>query len=118
MFGCGTLGADELGDDHDRLLGQPPRRTGAQLAGLSFEELAEQLAPELEAAIRAGGNRDVTVRVFPALNHLFLPDAEGTADPARYARLPEKRVPGEVLGSLADWLKTAPGPAPPVGRDT
>jgi len=75
------------------------------LHGATDRQVTPDQAPELEAAIRAGGNRDVTVRVFPALNHLFLPDADGTADPAHYARLPEKRVPAEVLGSLADWLE-------------
>ncbi|HZG41866.1 MAG TPA: DUF4019 domain-containing protein [Longimicrobium sp.] len=74
------------------------------LHGATDRQVTPDQAPELQAALRAGGNRDVTVRVFPALNHLFLPDAEGTADPARYARLPEKRVPAQVLGSLADWL--------------
>jgi hypothetical protein len=74
------------------------------LHGATDRQVTPDQAPELEAAIRAGGNRDVTVRVFPALNHLFLHDPEGTADPARYARLREKRVPAEVLGSLADWL--------------
>jgi dienelactone hydrolase len=74
------------------------------LQGATDRQVTPDQAPELEAAIRAGGNRDVTVRVFPGLNHLFLHDPEGTADPALYARLPEKRVPAEVLGTLADWL--------------
>jgi dipeptidyl aminopeptidase/acylaminoacyl peptidase len=74
------------------------------LHGATDRQVTPDQAGELEGAIRAGGNRDVTGRVFPALNHLFLADAEGTADPARYARLPEKRVPAEVLGTLTDWL--------------
>jgi dienelactone hydrolase len=74
------------------------------LQGATDRQVTAEQAEELGAAVRAGGNGDVTVRVFPALNHLFLPDAEGTADPARYAALPDKRVPATVLGAMADWL--------------
>lgn len=91
--------------EHDPLpVARQVRAPVLVLHGATDRQVTPDQAPELETAIRAGGNRDVTVRVFPALNHLFLSDAEGTADPARYARLPEKRVPAEVLGSLADWL--------------
>jgi uncharacterized protein len=74
------------------------------LQGETDRQITTEQAEELGAAMRAGGNRDVTVRVFPALNHLFLPDADGTADAARYAALPDKRVPAEVLGTLTNWL--------------
>lgn len=74
------------------------------LAGETDRQVTAEQADELGAAIRDAGNRDVTVRVFSGLNHLFLPDAEGTADPARYAVLPDKRVPPDVIGTLADWL--------------
>lgn len=59
-------------------------------------------APALAAAIRAGGNRDVSVRLFPAVNHLLLRDPDGSV--AGYAALPSKQVVPEVLGALADWL--------------
>jgi len=74
------------------------------LQGGTDQQITAPQAEELAAAARAAGNADVTVRVLPGLNHLFLADAEGTADPARYAALPDKRVPAEVLGTLADWL--------------
>lgn len=74
------------------------------LAGAADRQVTAEQADELGAAIRDAGNGDVTVRVFPGLNHLFLADADGTADPARYAALPDKRVPPEVIGVLADWL--------------
>ena len=38
------------------------------------------------AAMRAGGNRDVTVRVFPQLNHLFVVSPTD-GSPAEYAAL-------------------------------
>lgn len=74
------------------------------LQGATDRQITQEQAEELGAALRAGGNADVTVRVLPGLNHLFLRDAEGTADAARYAALPDQRVPAEALGALADWL--------------
>jgi dienelactone hydrolase len=58
-------------------------------------------AEKVAAAVRAGGNRDVTVRVFPGTNHLFLPDA-GVG--LSYEKLPSFVVGPEVLGAIADWL--------------
>ena len=51
--------------------------------------------------MRSAGNRNVTVRTFPKLNHLFLLDERGNTD---YSALPSKQVPPEVLGAIADWL--------------
>jgi uncharacterized protein len=65
-------------------------------------------AQMLADAFRAGGNRDVTVRTFPATNHLFLADSSGAfADASgalRYTKLPSLHVRPEVLGAIADWL--------------
>lgn len=60
-------------------------------------------ADTLAAAIRAGGNRRVEVRVFPGLNHLFLPSATD-GSPTEYTSLRETRVPAEVLDTLVQWL--------------
>jgi len=70
--------------------------------GGTDRQVTPDQAPELEAAIRGAGNRDVTMRVFPQLNHLFIHDPDGM--PAGYARLPDRRMEPEVLGTLADWL--------------
>ncbi|MGI9190232.1 MAG: hypothetical protein ACR2F9_08830 [Longimicrobiaceae bacterium] len=51
---------------------------------------------------RGSRGSSVTLRVFPGLNHPFLPDASG--NPAGYTGLPEKRIFSEVLGTLVDWL--------------
>ncbi|HET7233419.1 MAG TPA: alpha/beta fold hydrolase [Longimicrobium sp.] len=69
--------------------------------GTDRQVTADQ-APELDAALRAAGNRDVTLRVFPELNHLFIHDPSGM--PAGYGRLPHRAVEPEVLGTIADWL--------------
>ena len=56
-----------------------------------------------DAAFEAAGNRDVTGRMLPGLNHLFIPDPDGF--PGGYARLPAPlRVDPSVVGMVADWL--------------
>jgi len=58
-------------------------------------------AEKTASAVRSGGNRDVTVRRFPGVNHLFLPDA-GVG--FSYEKLPSFVVKPEVMGAIADWL--------------
>lgn len=89
--------------DHD------PRAVAARVAqpvlilhGATDRQVTAEQAEELAAAIRAGGNDDVTARVFPGLNHLFLEDSVG--DPMRYSSLASRRIPAHVLGDIADWL--------------
>jgi hypothetical protein len=74
------------------------------LQGATDRQVTPEQGPELAAAFRAGGNRDVTLRVFPSTNHLFLTDPTG--NPSGYASLPSKNVRADVLGTLADWLAT------------
>jgi hypothetical protein len=59
-------------------------------------------AAELAAAIREGGNTDVTAKVFPDLNHLFIYDPVGF--PPGYARLTRSAVEPVVIGTVTDWL--------------
>jgi hypothetical protein len=72
------------------------------LQGATDHQVTPEQAESLAAAFRAGGNGDVTVRLFAGLNHLFVPDPSG--QPAGYATLKSSRVSAEVLGTLADWL--------------
>jgi uncharacterized protein len=58
-------------------------------------------AEKVAAAVRSGGNRDVTVKIYPATNHLFVDDA-GVG--FSYEKLPSFSVRSEVLGTIADWL--------------
>jgi dienelactone hydrolase len=71
------------------------------LQGMTDRQVPPAEADKLAAAFRAGGNRDVTVRMFPATNHLFVADPVGSF---QYAKLPSLRVRPEVLGAVADWL--------------
>jgi hypothetical protein len=68
--------------------------------------LDHQITPEqasmLETAAREGGNKEVTKRVFPTLNHLFLPATTGSS--TEYTSLTATAIPDEVLKVLSDWL--------------
>ena len=59
-------------------------------------------AEKLAALIRAGGNTDVTVKIFPNRNHLFIEDPDG--DFRNYDQLHTNLVGADVLGTIADWL--------------
>ena len=57
----------------------------------------------LESAARAAGNRDVTKRVFPRLNHLLLPATTGAW--SEYTRLSTYALDESLLNAIADWLQ-------------
>ncbi len=62
------------------------------------EEVALQ-----EAAFKQGGNTDVTARVLPDLNHLFVHDTDGF--PGNYAKLPPPvMMQTEVVAMITDWV--------------
>jgi len=72
------------------------------LQGETDRQVTAGQAKELANALAQAGNRDVTVKLFPARNHLFLPDPDG--DPSGYTRLAVREMGPEVTGPLADWL--------------
>ncbi len=72
------------------------------LQGATDRQVTADQAAELAAAVRSGGNKDVTVRVFPNMNHLLVEDPVGGY--TGYAKLPSLEVRKDLLGSLADWL--------------
>jgi dienelactone hydrolase len=74
------------------------------LQGATDRQVPMDQAEKLAALIRAGGNRDVTVRIIPNTNHLFIEDPTG--DFTAYDKLRTNRVGPSVLGPLADWLAT------------
>jgi pimeloyl-ACP methyl ester carboxylesterase len=71
------------------------------LQGATDRQVPPSEAEKLAKALRAGGNSQVAVRVFPETNHLFVADASGSFD---YGKLPSLRVRPEVLGAIVDWL--------------
>ena len=72
------------------------------LNGGTDQQVTPEQAEELAAAIRSSGNRDVTVRVFPDVNHLFIYDPVGF--PGGYGRLPRSAVEPVVVGTVVEWL--------------
>jgi uncharacterized protein len=72
------------------------------LHGSTDRQVPADQAEQLGIAFREAGNRDVTVHVFPDVNHLLLRDADGNF--AGYAELPDRGVVPEVRGVLADWV--------------
>jgi dipeptidyl aminopeptidase/acylaminoacyl peptidase len=78
------------------------------LQGETDRQVPPAEADRLAAAFRAGVSPSVTVRMFPATNHLFVEDASGAFADAtgrlRYPTLPSLHVKKDVLGAIADWL--------------
>jgi len=71
-------------------------------------------AERLAQAMRAGGNRDVTVRLFPGVSHSLLPDPVGL--PTGWAYLPGFITAPAVLDELAAWTRAHLVAAPARGR--
>ena len=66
------------------------------------QAVPEQVAPQ-EAAFKEGGNKDVTARVVPDVNHLFVQDTDGF--PGNYTKLPPPLLMrADVLETIGDWL--------------
>ena len=66
------------------------------------QAVPEQVALQ-EAAFKEGGNKDVTARVLPDLNHLFVQDTDGF--PGNYAKLPAPvMMRDDVVSTIVDWL--------------
>jgi uncharacterized protein len=77
------------------------------LAGnLDLQVDPEQNLPQITAALQEAGNRHVTVRRFPGLNHLFQTARIGLIQ--EYPLI-EETINPEVLASITEWIKTGAG---------
>lgn len=72
------------------------------LQGATDQQVTAAQAEALGEAIRSGGNRNVTVRVFPETNHLFILDPSG--NPSGYSALGTGQIRPEVIAALTEWL--------------
>jgi uncharacterized protein len=72
------------------------------LQGERDRQVYQSHAAMLVDAARSAGNKDVTVKVFPTLNHLFLPSTTGSF--SEYSHLATTTVPDSVLDTLTDWI--------------
>jgi dienelactone hydrolase len=82
------------------------------LQGATDRQVPVENANRLAALIRSGGNKEVTVRIFPATDHLFLADSTGDFLDM-YKHVKTNKVSPVILGALADWMVVKLG-APPV----
>jgi dipeptidyl aminopeptidase/acylaminoacyl peptidase len=82
------------------------------IQGETDRQVPAAQADLIATLIRSNGNKDVTVRLFPATNHLFVPDSSG--DTAGYESLKVNKVRPEILGAVADWLVLKLGVSPVV----
>jgi uncharacterized protein len=57
----------------------------------------------IAAGFKAGGNKDVTTKAFPKLNHGFQPSQTGQL--GEYAKIDETMSP-EVLKTISDWISS------------
>jgi pimeloyl-ACP methyl ester carboxylesterase len=73
----------------------------ALYGALDLQVLGDQNRPELESALAAAGNADVTVRTLPGLNHLFQHADTGTV--SEYGQIDETLSP-EVLELVCAWI--------------
>jgi hypothetical protein len=72
------------------------------LQGTTDRQVTPDQADSLVALVQAGGNRRVTRRMLPGLDHLFIEDPSG--EPTGYTSLPSPRLAPQLLGAVADWL--------------
>jgi len=59
--------------------------------------------PAIEHALRAGGNRDVTVKELPNLNHLFQTSKTGAL--SEYGQI-EETISPTALALMGDWIES------------
>jgi len=72
------------------------------LQGERDRQVYEYHANLLADAARGAGNTNVTVKVFPTLNHLFLPSTTGSF--SEYSQLKDTKIPDVVLDTLTNWI--------------
>jgi hypothetical protein len=70
--------------------------------GLDVQVVAKQNVPEIAKALLSAGNQDVTVRVFPNLNHLFQTCKTGAV--MEYESIDETIAP-VVLDEMTSWIQ-------------
>jgi hypothetical protein len=73
------------------------------LQGGLDQQVTPDQAPMIEQAARAAGNTGVTLKLFPALNHLFLPAKTGAV--GEYSSLQTTVLAQDLLDMIATWCQ-------------
>jgi dienelactone hydrolase len=73
------------------------------LQGALDRQVTADQAAALEKAALEAGNKDVSIHVFPNLNHLFLPAKTGSFN--EYSSLSTTSIDDDVLKVLSTWLR-------------
>jgi hypothetical protein len=73
---------------------------------LDLQVLPDQNVPAIEAALKEGGNGDVSVERFAGLNHLFQPTQTGA--PEEYGEI-ETTFDNKALATIEAWVKSKAG---------
>lgn len=74
------------------------------LTGANDKQAVPEQVPLQEAAFKQAGNKDVTARVLPGLNHLFVEDADGF--PGNYSKLPPPvMMRADAVETITAWLQ-------------
>ncbi|MGA9773898.1 MAG: alpha/beta fold hydrolase [Blastocatellia bacterium] len=73
------------------------------LQGAIDRQVTADQADMIQQAARESGNKDVTLRIYPDLNHLFLPAKTGS--PSEYSSLSTNTIGPDVMNLLGDWLQ-------------
>jgi len=73
------------------------------LQGALDQQVTADQAPMLQEAALAAGNKDVTMKVFPGLNHLFLPSKTGAF--TEYSHLEVTTIQPDVLDAITTWFQ-------------
>lgn len=72
------------------------------LQGELDRQIDQSHATIIANTAREAGNTRVTLKVFPTLNHLFLPAKTGSF--SEYSHLETQRVPDTVIDTLTEWI--------------
>ena len=64
--------------------------------------VAKENAEAIEKALKAGGNKDYTIKVLPRLNHLFQMCETGAV--SEYGKIEETIAP-VALEAVSDWIR-------------
>jgi uncharacterized protein len=68
---------------------------------LDLQVPPKQSFPEIEKALKAGGNKNYKLREFPKLNHLFQKSETGA--PSEYAKI-EETFSVDALNEISSWI--------------